>query len=91
MTQENKFLNEDTKSQEAEILAWLQTGKPITPEDAIKKMKNTCYRLGARIFNLKEQGHNIRTEMVQHINKVTGAKKRFARYWLNKPGELFDK
>ena len=59
-------------TQNAEILAWLKR-KPITPKDA---MGFGCYRLAARIKELREQGHVIETEMEPH----EGGK--HARYWL---------
>ena len=39
-----------------------------------------CWRLGARCFDLREDGYDVRTEMV--VNKATG--KRYARYYLPK-------
>ena len=91
MTNANEFLNQDTPTQKEEILNWLKSGKGITQLDAINKLKNTCTRLGARIWELEKEGHQITTEMVELINKNTGKKKRFARYWLKKSPELFDK
>ena len=88
---DNNFLNQDTPAQKAEILEWLQSGKGITPIDAMFKLKNKCMRLGARIWDLKKEGHDIQTEMVEQINKQTGKKKKFARYFIGKSPTLFDK
>jgi len=62
-------------SQNDKVLHALQRG-PITPRDAIDF---GCYRLAARIKNLREQGHNIHTELC-----ITADNKRFARYTLLK-------
>jgi hypothetical protein len=58
------------------ILLHLQSGRTITPIDALSKYG--CFRLGARIFDLKEAGHPIEKEMVTDPE----TEKRFARYWL---------
>ncbi len=58
------------------ILAFLRRGKWITPLKALYDLG--IYRLAARIRDLKDQGHNIKSEMVyEHPVK-------FARYKLNK-------
>jgi hypothetical protein len=55
------------------ILIHLKTKGSITPIDAL--MLFGCFRLGARIFELREQGHNIETE------RVTDERgKNYARY-----------
>lgn len=51
-----------TDTQNAQILAHLKTGKSITPLDALKLYG--CFRLGARIFELRQDGHNIHSERV---------------------------
>lgn len=67
----------DRKSQNEEILAWLKSGKTITPLEALEKFG--CFRLGGRIYELKRQGVAIVTNM------VTKNGKRFAQYSLEKP------
>jgi hypothetical protein len=62
------------KSQEDSILDYLKTGKSITPIDALNMFG--CFRLGARIFDLKKKGYHIE-EMDTELNG-----KRFARYFL---------
>lgn len=42
------------------ILSWLQSGKSITQRQAYQK-PFCCYRLGARIHDLRNAGHNIIT------------------------------
>lgn len=61
-------------SQEEDILAWLKIGHKITPLDALERFG--CFRLGARIWQLKKYGHDIKTTMVEKNGK------RFAEYSL---------
>lgn len=57
------------------VLHHLRTIGPITPWEALELYG--CFRLGARIYDLKRRGHPIITEL------VTAAKgKRHARYHL---------
>jgi hypothetical protein len=61
-------------SQSDFILAYLRTGWSLTPPEAIKLFD--CHRLGARIYDLRSQGHRI------HADRVG----RFARYyWIGGP------
>lgn len=64
-------------TQEAVILFNLQCGRTITPMDALKEFG--CFRLGARIHQLKKAGHHIETLSVQQNGK------RFAGYRLVQP------
>lgn len=64
-----------TETQTAQILAHLKTGRSITPIDALNRYG--CFRLGARIYDLKQDGHNIYREMVE-----TDSGKRVASYTL---------
>ena len=63
-----------TESQNALIKSWLLNGKSITPLDALNMFG--CFRLSARIANLRDEGLPIVTDMVT-IND-----KRVARYYL---------
>ena len=66
-----------TESQNKQIKAWLESGKSLTPLDALLLFNS--FRLGARVFDLKnDYGMNIKTEMVEANGK------RFARYSLIK-------
>lgn len=58
------------------ILADLRKGVKLTPIDALENYG--CFRLGARIWDLKQEGHPIKSERVTdpHTNKT------YARYWL---------
>ena len=62
-------------SQCKKILKYLQEGHSITPIDALNLFR--CFRLGARIADIKNMGYNIVTEMV-----VVGDGKRVAKYHL---------
>ena len=61
-------------TQNQKILEYLKSGKKLTPITALKKFG--CFRLSARIYNLKKEGHNIITE------NVTRQGKTFAEYSL---------
>lgn len=61
-------------SQNRLIKAALENGESLTPMDALRRFG--CFRLGARIADLKKQGLNITTTMEKDGNK------RFARYRL---------
>jgi hypothetical protein len=65
-----------TDSQNALIKGWLLNGHSLTTLDALTMFG--CFRLSARISNLKDQGMNIITEMVE-VND-----KRIAKYYLGK-------
>lgn len=62
-----------TQTQNKEILAYLKEGNSLTPIEALNKF--STLRLGARIFELKKDGHNIKTEMIKLANN-----KRVAKY-----------
>jgi hypothetical protein len=65
-----------TESQTALIKGWLLNGYSITQLDALNMFG--CFRLSARIANLREEGLDIVTDMV-NVND-----KRIAKYYLNK-------
>jgi hypothetical protein len=60
-------------TQTARILSHLKVG-PITPLQALECYG--CFRLAARIAELRDQGYNIHTE------RVTTGEKTYARYHL---------
>lgn len=62
------------ESQSGRILKHMQEGYGITPITALNKYG--CFRLAAVVFNLKREGHNIRTTIIRENNK------KFARYKL---------
>ena len=55
-------------------------GRKITPLQALKMYG--CFRLGARIYNLKEQGMKIITKIIPVIS--AGETKHVAQYSLKK-------
>lgn len=61
-------------SQTALIKGWLLNGHSITQLDALNMFG--CFRLSARIANLREEGLDIVTDMV-NVND-----KRVAKYYL---------
>lgn len=61
-------------SQSARILGFLAHGNSLTPIAALAKFG--CFRLGARIYGLKQRGHKIKSEIVERNGK------RVARYSL---------
>lgn len=62
------------KSQNAKIAKHLQSGKKITPLTALRRYG--CFRLSARINNLRQQGLNIKTDLITRNGKT------FASYHL---------
>lgn len=70
---------DNTTSQEQMILDWMMRGNPITQREAAQQFG--CFRLGARIFDLRAKGHDIETVMVTKHNH-NGSTTNFARYFL---------
>jgi hypothetical protein len=66
-----------TDSQNALIKGWLLNGYSITQLEALNQFG--CFRLAARISDLREQSLNVVTEMVTLENG-----KRVARYFLKR-------
>lgn len=67
------------KSQNQMILEHLMSGKSITPMDALTKFG--CFRLSARISDIRGMGYPIHTELVND-KKPDGRYERYARYML---------
>ena len=63
-----------TESQNKTILQMLLDGMKVTPMDAL--IACGCFRLSARIFDLRSKGYDIKTDMVE----VNGS--RIAQYWI---------
>lgn len=61
-------------SQMSQILGWLKRGHAITPRQALDKFE--CFRLGARIYDLRRKGHRIERQLVDD------GRRRYARYKL---------
>ena len=63
-------------SKQSKVLAHLVSGKSITPIEALELYGS--FRLGALIFNLRADGHNIKTDLI----KGTGhAKYSYVTAW----------
>jgi hypothetical protein len=61
----------------------LNRGKKITPLEALYDYG--CFRLGARINDLRREGMDIKTEIIEITSSsVRANKKRVAQYSLNK-------
>ena len=57
--------SDSSLTQNQQILKWLEE-RPITARDAMLHLQ--CYRLAARIGELRAKGHEIETEMEDHEN-----------------------
>lgn len=66
---------QSSASQAKRILAYMKAGNRITPIDALEKFGS--FRLGARIADLRADGHDIKSEFV-----VTTSGKRVKSYWI---------
>lgn len=69
------------KGQTGAIKKYLESGKTLTNAEAAKLFG--CYRLGARIKELRDSGMNISTMWEECINGF-GTTSRYARYKLVK-------
>lgn len=67
-------------SQADRILVALKAGDRLTPLDALRRFG--CFRLGARIYDLRDAGYDVQTETVR---MSSGA--RVARYYLPCAGQ----
>jgi hypothetical protein len=69
-------LKPTTMSQTTQIAKYLNKGRKLTPIDALNKFG--CFRLAARIADLRNDGMNIKTTIVKLKNK-----KQVAQYSVN--------
>ena len=67
-----------TITQNQMVLMALQEGKSITPMYAWRRFG--CFRLGARIYDLKQKGYKIASRMVETSR---GSKKYVKEYWID--------
>lgn len=65
------------KSQKELVLDYIETHGSITPLEA--EIHIGCLRLGARIWELRDEGYNIVSEIVE-VPTRHGGKARVARY-----------
>jgi len=57
-------------SQNARILTHLQAGHSLTPLGALEMFG--CFRLAARVYDLRQAGHDIREDNVTFLGKTVG-------------------
>lgn len=74
-------MEDNTTSQKQFILKHLQRFGFIEPLTALREYG--CYRLGARIADLRADGYDITTERIKAKSKITGHTVQFAKYILN--------
>jgi hypothetical protein len=55
------------EAQKDKILRWLFDSRTISPKEAMDKWN--CWRLAARIYDLREYGWNIKMDMVGKTGK----------------------
>ena len=71
------------ESQNKRIRAYLESGRKLTPLDALYQFG--CFRLGARIYDLKRRGMLIESEMIEVTSPaVHSGKKHVAQYKIGK-------
>lgn len=75
-------MKKEKRSQKEVIKALLLSGREITPLDAMRELG--CYRLQARISELKAEGMKIITESQASVSRITGRPIRYAKYKLAK-------
>ena len=68
-------------SDKARILKHLQEYGSITPMEALEQYG--CYRLGARVFDLRRDGYEINTTIVEGTDR-NGEPMKYARYTMEK-------
>lgn len=69
-------------SQNKRVLQHLKEAGPLTPLEALTRYG--CFRLGARIKDLRDAGHSIKTTMIELPAKKGAKPKRVAEYSLVK-------
>lgn len=67
-------------SQCKQILEYMQTGKRISPIEALNKFG--CFRLASRIRDLKDRGANICSEWEYKYDEQGHIEKKWKEYWL---------
>ncbi len=72
-------------SQNAMILNFLESGGSLTPIEALEKFQ--CFRLAARMNDLRKKGYVIQTEILKDDNGKSYASYSIPKNY--KQGELF--
>jgi len=68
------------KSQNKEIRKYLEIGRTLTPLDALYRFG--CFRLSARIYDLRHEGMKIKAKTVGIIS--AGKHKHVTQYYVTK-------
>ncbi len=79
MSLENKIQPDKHGTDNEAVLYWLLEGERLTSSRAQALVGTT--RLSARIFNLKEDGWDIKDRTVQ-VSKRGGRRANISEYWL---------
>lgn len=77
---------EERMTQKKVILQHLKRFGSIEPLTALREYG--CYRLGARISDLRSEGYKIITETVTSVSRITGRPIHFANYKLVSDGTI---
>jgi len=71
------------ESQNKRILAYLKSGRKLTPLEALYEFGTM--RLSARIYDLRDQGEMIETKTIEITSpSVYSGKKHVKQYWIKK-------
>ena len=70
-----RLISHATTSQCSQVLKYLQDGNTLTQLQALYKFE--CFRLPARIDQLRQEGHDIKTKMIK-----LASGKRVAEYYM---------
>lgn len=73
-------MEEEKLTQKNAILTHLKRFGSIEPLTALREYG--CYRLGARIADLRKDGYDIITEKMTSVSRITGRPVHFANYRL---------
>ena len=76
------------KSQNEMVLAVLKSGKAISPWKALRDLG--CFRLGARIWELRRAGHRISSRWIERRNRF-GVMVRLREYFIYKDDPRLEK
>lgn len=64
-------------TQNAQILDFLKQGRSLTSLEALDRFG--CFRLGARVYDLKQEGHNITSTRITTESGARVAEYRLAQ------------
>lgn len=70
----------ETENQKKQIMCYMSAGYEITPREASRLFD--CERLGARIWELRQEGVPIRDGWVYKRDEKGKVLKKWKKYWL---------